>query len=217
MGDLKNQIFLQYANNGINEVRNEFIQKYIEKKENRFFIKGITYEIGPCRIDAGEFVFEISSKIPQDQLPVKASIDKYFNEVVKILNKCKKKPVNPTMENIVHNTNELELKERDYVKLSYRYKESELYTPAEVEKRFKSYQKQKLPVPDIPGIATPSGKLVIALIKESIENLVRQNVNDLIKANQVVHKNMSKKSKGKAKALRPATKRAKSKTTIKKR
>lgn len=195
MGNLKNQIFLQFANKGIDEVREEFIQKFTPKKGNRFFIKGITYEIGPCGIESGNFVCEISSKIPQDLLPERVSTEKYFNKVAKIVNKSKKKPTDPKMENIIRNTKDLEIKERDYVKLTYCYEENELYTLSEVEKRLNDYKARKIPIPNIPGVATPSGKFIIAIIKESMAKLIKQNVTDLINANETVKKIMSAKKK----------------------
>ena len=212
MGELKDHIFLHYANLGSDDARKEFVKKHVPKKENRFLIEDITYEIGPCRMDSGDFVFEISSKIPQDALPEKVTTEKYFKEVLKIVNRSGKKPVNPKVENIVHNTTDLEVKERDYVKLTYRYKEDELYTYAEVETRLKQYKEKNIPLPDVPGIVTPGGKLVVILIKESMTSSVRQNVTDLVRANGDVIKRMAATMKshdkgGVNKAARPATKK----------
>jgi len=212
MGDLKDHIFLHYANLGVDKARHEFVEKYVPKKKNRFLIKGITYEIGPCHVDSGDFVYEISSKIPQEALPKKVTTEKYFKEVLKIVNRSVKKPVNPKMENIIHNTADLEVKERDYVKLTYCYKEDELYTYAEVENRLKQCKEKNIPLPDVPGIVTAGGKLVVVLIKESMANWIRQNVADLIKANEDVKKNMASKMKSldkgeESKGARPATKK----------
>lgn len=220
MGELRDQIFLQYVNQGLDSVRSEFIQKHTPKKESRFLIKGITYEIGPCHIDNGDFVFEISSKIPQELLPKRTSIESYFKKVVRLMNKVGKKPAESKMENIIHNTKDLESKERDYVKLTYRYAEKELYTNADIDKRFKLHSEKKLPLPDIQGVATPGGKIIIALVGEAMENSSRQNVLDLVQANEDVKKTLPSapaaapaKPKAKAKA-KPATK-AKKKTAAK--
>lgn len=201
MGELRDQIFLQYVNQGLDCVRNEFIQKHTPKKENRFLIKGITYEIGPCHINGGDFVFEISSKIPQEFLPKKTSIESYFKKVVRQMNKARKKPAESKMENIIHNTKDLESKERDYVKLTYRYAEKELYTNADIDKRFKLHRDKKIPLPDIHGVATPGGKIIIALVAEAMENFTRRNVLDLVQANEDVKKTLpSVPAKPKAKA-----------------
>jgi len=133
MGDLKDQFFLQYINSGLDKVRDSFREDYTPKKGNRFLIKGITYEIGRCRKDGSQYVFEISSKIPQDVLPKNVKIEKYFNAIVKLMGKCSKKPVESKMESIVHNTADEELKERDYVKLIYNYDESELCKPEDID------------------------------------------------------------------------------------
>ncbi|VAX24937.1 hypothetical protein MNBD_NITROSPINAE03-1314 [hydrothermal vent metagenome] len=217
MGDLKDHIFLHYANLGVEEARREFVEKHVPKKKSRFLIKGITYEIGSCHVDSGDFVYEISSKIPQEALPKKTTTEKYFKEVLKIVNRSEKKPVNPKLENIVHNTADLEVKERDYVKLTYRYCEDELYTYAEVEKRLRLHKEKNIPLPDVPGIVTPGGKLVVVLIKESMTNLIRQNVTGLIKANDDVKKTMAAKIKSRDddKELKEAGPAAKKKTASK--
>ncbi len=199
MGDLKNQIFLQHVNKSLDEVRDYFTQKYTTKKNNRFFTKAITYELSSCRVESGQFVFEISSKIPHNLLPKRVSIEKYFDSVVKLVNKSSKKPNESKMENIIHNTSEEETKERDYVKLTYYYSEDELYNYEDVDKRLKHHQAKKIPIPDIPGVATPGGKIVIVLLEEAIANFAKQNLVDLINANEAVKKKLATSSSPKAK------------------
>jgi len=128
MGELKDKFFLQYISAGLEKVRDGFREEHTPKKGNRFLIKGLTYEIGTCRKDGAQYVFEISSKIPQEVLPKNVKIEKYFSSVIKLMNKCAKKPSESKMENIIHNTADEELKERDYVKLIYSYDENELCT-----------------------------------------------------------------------------------------
>jgi len=206
MGDLKNQIFLQYINRAIDLARQEFIQKNVAKKESRFLIKGITYEISHCRFLDGKFVYEISSKIPQDLIQNKSGAEKYFHQVVKMMNGMEKKPSECKMENIVYNTTEMEHKERDYVKLQFRYGEDELYSLDEVDKRFKKHQAKSIPIPDIPGITTPSGKLVIIIVEEKMARFIRQNVNDLVHCNEEVKKKITIKPERPAKKTAPAKK-----------
>jgi len=226
MGALKDHLFLLHINKSLEQLRAEFRAKHSPKKENRFSIKGITYEIGPCKSEDGEFVFEISSKIPQDILPKKTTIEKYFREVVKIMTKCEKKPAEWKMENIIQSTAEVEYKERDYVKLEYRYTEDELYTMPDVEKRLKHHYTKKIPIPDVPGIATPGGKIVLILVEESIAKLARQNVMDLCSSNEQVKAVLVAKGEAviavKPAAPKPAKKAAKptpkkpAKTAVKK-
>jgi hypothetical protein len=124
-------------------------------------------------------------------------IDKYFKEVVKLINRNPKKPVDCKMENIVRSSEE-EIKERDYVKLVYRYKESELYTPDEVEKTLRKYIAKGIPVPDAPGVATPMGKMVLHVLEESVKTNIRQNLNDLLDANESIKKEIEVKPKAHA-------------------
>lgn len=206
MGDLKNQIFLQHIDGALARVREEMIRKYTPKKENRFLFKDITYEIGSCHINAnGKFEFEISSKIPQNILPNQAGINRYFREVVRVMNKSAKRPLTSKMENIIHNA-ELEYKERDYVKLAFEYEEDELYSTQEVEKRLRHHVAKRIPVPDITGVATPFGKLVIVMMTETMEEFIRQNISDLIKANELVKANYKAPAPKKAAKKHPAKK-----------
>jgi len=209
MGNLRNKIFLQTINETLETARAEFIERYTPKKENRFLTRGITYEIGACQISDGYFVFEISSKIPESILPKSTRLERYFNGVVRIMNKAAKRPVDAKMENIIHNSDKLEFKERDYVKLTYRYSEDELYTYAEVEKRLKYHKSKKIQIPDIPGIATPSGKLVMVLVRESMAKGIRTHIGNLIKANEEVKKVLisSTRRKGKKTVSKPSTKK----------
>ncbi|MBI4667408.1 MAG: hypothetical protein HY751_13475 [Nitrospinae bacterium] len=239
MGEVKNQLFLEHINKSLEQVRAEFRGKFTPKKDNRFLIKGITYEVSPCDINGNDYAFEISSKIPQDIFPPRANLDasktKYFNEVIKILNKLPKRPAETKMENIIHGSLDVELKERDYVKLLYKYKDSELYTMDEVAKRLKGYISKGAPIPDVPGVATPVGKMVIHVLEESIKKSARQHVLDLVEANETIKKATLAKTGGKVtpepkkpaaskpvkavkpvkKAAKPAAKKAKAKTAPK--
>jgi hypothetical protein len=188
MGDLKNQIFLQYINRAIDQARAEFIEKNVPKKENRFLVKGITYEIAPCKLDNGKFVCEISSKIPQEIAGSKAETEQYYRKVVKIMSSAGKRPSETKMENITHSSSAMEHKERDYVKLLFAYDEKEFYTLDEVEKRFRRHQAKGIPFPEISGVTTPSGRLVIAIVEEKMGKFIRQNVADLVHANDEVKK-----------------------------
>lgn len=194
MGEVKNQLFLQHISKSLEEIRAEFRKRYTPKKDNRFLVKGITYEIGACHIEPDGYLFEISSKIPQEIFPKNMALDKYFKEVVKLINRKPKKPVDCKMESIVRSSEE-ELKERDYVKLVYRYKESEFYTPNEVEKTLRKYIAKGIPIPDAPGVATPMGKMVLHVLEESVKANVRRNLIDLLDANETIKKEIEGKSK----------------------
>lgn len=184
MGQLKEQLFLQHLNQSLAGVRARFRSKYSAKKSDRFMVKGVTYEIGPCRVEGDEFAFEISSKIPQELLPEKVKKERFFKDVLRQMKKGAKKPASFRMENIISATQEEELKERDYVNLTYRFREQELYTGDMVTKRLKHLQDKGQPIPAIPGVATPAGRIVMILVEENIADAVTRLVNDLIAANE---------------------------------
>ncbi|MGK7345495.1 MAG: hypothetical protein ACNS63_06770 [Candidatus Nitrospinota bacterium M3_3B_026] len=209
MGELRDKLFLQFINQALDKLRGEFREKHTAKKGDRFFIKGITYEIGPCQLENGAFAFEISSKIPKEALPPGKSAERYFNSVVRLVKKAGKKPDEAKMENIIHNTHEEELKERDYVKLKYRYRDGDLYTLKDMEKRLKTHQAKKIPLPDIPGVATPTGKIVLSLVTDSMFKLAKKNVQDLVTANEQIKADFKAKART---AKKPAAKKKKTTT-----
>lgn len=209
MGDLKNQIFLQYINRAIDQAREEYIKKNTPKINKRFYIKGITYELGSCRFEGGAFKYEISSKIPQELIFAKNGNEQYFRRILKIMNTAPKKPAEYKLENIVQNTPEMEHKERDYVKLVYEYDESELHSPEEVDKRFKRHKTKNIPFPNFAGVSTPSGKLVIAIVEEKMGDFVRQSMDNLIMANEEVRSHL--KSEPAPPSNKPATAKVKPK------
>jgi hypothetical protein len=207
MGQLRNQLFLQHINETLASVRVEFQNKYTAKKNGRFLIKGLTYEIDPCVIEEDEFVIAISSKIPDNLLFYRSIKEKYYNKVVALLAKEPKKPGQSKIANVVRNTVEDELKERDYVIITYRYKENEFYTIEDVDKRLKKHREKGIPIPDVPGVATPGGKLVILILVEEIAKAVRENVLALVRANDSLAKEFDTEKSATTK--KPAAKKKK--------
>jgi hypothetical protein len=227
MGQLRDQVFLHCVNKSLERVRSEFRGRFTPKKDNRFLIKGLTYEMSPCRIDSNLFIFDLSSKIPESLLAAKSKKGKYFKKVVALLKKEDKKPMAAKMENIVRNTKEEELKERDYVSVTYQFKESELYLVSDVQKRLKYHQSKNIPIPDVPGVATPSGKMVIILIEEGMAKSAKKVVQAMVKANDTVRQEIltdppestkkpaKRKAKAKAKTKKASKPKAKSKPSKK--
>ena len=81
MANFKQQFFLQFASLGLAELIADYRTRYEPKKGDRFNVEGITYEIGPASMSHAGIEFEVSSKIPQDELPSKADMVKYFEAV----------------------------------------------------------------------------------------------------------------------------------------
>ena len=188
MSSLKGLLFTQYANDGLSALIAELQKKYKPKKGRRFNHGNITYEIGRSALKKDALEFEISSKISQDELKDSKDMQAYFDKIMKIIKKDSKKPVSSEMENIVWDSKKETEKERDYVKLLFQYSLNELYDDAEVDKRYEAYSRGewKGDLPEVPGIYTPQGKLALALVRETMQNLGRERVEKLIEANKAV-------------------------------
>ena len=119
MTNFKQQFFLQFASLGLTELIADYRNRYEPKKGDRFNVEGITYEIGPAKITQQGIEFEVSSKIPQEELPSKADMMKYFETVKTLMQRSGRMPLSIDMENIIREISEEETKERDYVKLRY--------------------------------------------------------------------------------------------------
>tara|TARA_B100000686_G_C16619407_1_gene878346 strand:- start:119 stop:700 length:582 start_codon:yes stop_codon:yes gene_type:complete len=188
MSSLKGLLFSQYANEGLTALIAELQKKYKPKKGRRFNYENITYEIGRSSLKNGSLEFEISSKIPHDEFKDGKDMQKYFSKIMKIVNQDSIKPVSSEMENIVWDSKKETEKERDYVKLLFQYPLNELYDDAELAKRFEVYSKGewKGELPEAPGVQTPQGRLALALVSETMQNLGRARVEKLIEANHTV-------------------------------
>ncbi len=195
MPTLKENLFVQFAQRGLVELTDEFRSQYQSKRGDRFSVHEITYEIGAPMISKGRIKFEISSKIPQDELTKTMPLNKYFDAVKSEMKKADKKPSSIDMENIVRETRDDERKERDYVKLTYSYSEKELFSEKEIVKEAAALEKEpgSREMPIIPNVPTLPGRLVLLSIQQRIRETARQNVEMLIQANEKVRKR--KKSK----------------------
>ncbi|MBI4384838.1 MAG: hypothetical protein HY579_12490 [Nitrospinae bacterium] len=188
MPSLKGILFTQYASEGLNSLVEEMQAKYKPKKGRRFNNNNITYEIGRPSLKDNCLEFEVSSKIPQDEVQTPKEMKHYFAEIKKIVSQEKKKPESIEMENIVWDSKKETEKERDYVKLIYKYSLEELYNDKEILKQYQEIQSgtQKREVPDIPSVFTLQGKLVLQHVRETVLNLGREHINNLMNANKKV-------------------------------
>lgn len=188
MASLKGIMFNQYAGEGLTHLIEELQSKYKPKKGRRFHHNNITYEISRPVLKDNSLEFEISSKIPQDELPTEKEMQAYFQAIKKIANAQKKKPNSVEMENIVWDSKKETEKEREYVKLHYSYPLEDLYDNKEIAERAKSYAEgtAKEPLPDIPGGFTTPGKIALLMVKEKIQEFCRNHVLNLIEANKKI-------------------------------
>ena len=101
MASLKQILFSRLAGDGLTQLIGETQGMYTKKKGRRFNHDNITYEISRPGVVEDNIEFEISSKIPEDELKGDKNMSGYFNKIKKILSKTKNKPVSIEMENIV--------------------------------------------------------------------------------------------------------------------
>lgn len=199
MSSLQAQLFVRTASVSLNRLTKDMQKRYEPKKGDRFNVKGITYEIGPPKfVDAEKAIrFEISSKIPGEELPESCDHANYFEQIEK-RNESSKKPVSADMENIVRETRDQERKERDYVKLTYQYADRELYEEEailrDVGEIARGERAQRMP-PPVPGVTTLAGRLILERVETSLYEAARANVESLIDANQKVRAELQKREK----------------------
>lgn len=193
MGTLKGILFTQYAGEGVNSLVEEMQTKYKPKKGRRFNHNNVTYEVGRPTVKDNSLEIEISSKIPQDEIQNPKDMKTYFTEVKKKLSQEKNKADVIEMENIVWDSKKESEKEREYIKLTYRYPLNELYHEEEIEKREKAMASgaNKEAIPDIPSVVTLRGKLVLLQVRENIQHIVREHINSLMNANKAVREKVT--------------------------
>lgn len=192
MANFKQQFFLQFASIGLSELIADYRNRYEPKKGDRFNVEGITYEIGPAKITQDGVEFEVSSKIPQEELPSKADMVQYFEAVRALMHRSGRVPLSIDMENIIREISEEETKERDYVKLRYCLAEPTLYNDDMVNDELKRLQEQPetTNLPQIPGVNTMAGRVVLKLLKHNVQRQVKVIMDELIQANEETRQHM---------------------------
>ncbi len=188
MASLKGILFSQFAGEGLNKLVEEMQNKFKPKKGRRFNHNNITYEISRPVLEENQLVYEISSKIPQDELKDSDAMKTYFQEIKTILENKSNKPASIEMENIVWDSKDEAEKEREYVKLLFRYPLEELYDDQEIKSRYESLssEENQSSLPDIPGVFTKQGKIALMVVKDTIQGKGRDNIQSLIEANNKV-------------------------------
>ena len=187
MATLKQILFRKYTDQGLDIVIEEMKEKYDKKKGRRFNYDNITYEVSRGGVVDENMQFEISSKIPQDELKDNKDMKKYFTEIKKLASKFKNKPASIEMENIVLGAHKNTEKERDYVKLLFSYPLNDLYSDKKILKKTKEMSQQtegEKPTSKEMAALTQQGNLALQLVQESAQSLARQNIEDLISANK---------------------------------
>jgi hypothetical protein len=202
MSNFRQQLLHEFAARGIASSVAAFKEKHQDKKESRFNVDGITYEIGPARLYDEHIEFEISSKVPQDELQERSDFDHYFAAIKDTLSNDPKQPEEIGMDNIVHDVGSEEVKERDYVRLLYRYQFDELYAQEALSAELERLQKDPSArqIPDIPNVNTMAGRVLLLCVEDFIHQEATTLMNHLIEANQKIRQQPSTKKAAKQKA-----------------
>ena len=192
MPTLKGLLFNEYAAEGLSLLIEELQSKYTAKKGRRFNHKNITYEISRPSLNQGAIEYEISSKIPEDEIKNPKEMQTFFQKIKKILSKGKLKPESVEMENIVWDSKKENEKKRDYVKLLYKFPLDNLFDDKVVAKRHEKIMAGQADpnVPHSSSAFTMAGNVVLADVRDTMQNLGRINVNTLIEANKEVKAGM---------------------------
>jgi hypothetical protein len=193
MSNFRQQLFHEYASKGIGASVEAFQAKYQPKKESRFNVDGITYEIGPARLSGDSIEFEISSKIPQDELTDRSDFESYFAAIKEMLEHDTKQPEEIGMDNIVQDIGGEETKERDYVRLRYCYRFEEMYSNEAIAAEISRWQQNPAarPLPDIPNVNTIAGRVVMLCVEDFVRQEATTRMERLIDANQEVRQTFS--------------------------
>jgi len=188
MPTLKGLLFNQYAAEGLTLLVEELQSKYTAKKGRRFNHNNVTYEISRPSLNQGAIEYEISSKIPEDEIKNPKEMQAYFQQIKKTLSKGKLKPESVEMENIVWDSKKETEKKRDYVKLLYKFPLDNLFDDQVVAKRHENIMAGQADpnVPHSSSAFTMAGNVVLADVRDTIQNNGRENLNNLIEANKEV-------------------------------
>lgn len=194
MANFRQQLFHQFASRGLIASIEAFKVQHQPKKENRFNVDGITYEIGSARLSGDSISFEISSKIPQDELDDREDFTSYFTAIQDFLRHDTRQPTAVDMENIVQEVGEEEVKERDYVRLRYSYAFHEMSSDAAVAAAIARAQQDPTarPIPEIANVNTLAGRVVLLCVEDFMQQEATTRMQRLIEANQEVRQTFGK-------------------------
>jgi len=188
MPTLKGLLFSQYAAEGLSALIEEMQSSYTAKKGRRFNNDNITYEISRPALKGNAIEFEISSKIPEDELKTPKEMQSYFDQMKKNLAKSKNKPESIERENIVWDSKKETEKKRDYVKLQYRFPLDDLFDDKVVVKRQEKVMSGEVDpsIPDSSSAFTKAGNVVLGIVRETMQQRGKDNLLELMEVNKKV-------------------------------
>ncbi len=196
MNSLKQLLFHKFATEARERLLAELKQTYEPKKGDRFHHQGVTYEIGSLVVSGNGLEYEISSKIPLEELGGSEDIQAFFEEIKNQCYNCTRPPVHMGMDDIVSKTGEREIKKRDYIRLRHNYEFDELFDERQVAAQMEAIQQgqQDLP-PQINGVITVSGRVVLMDVRENTYRYIKENTMQFIETNEKVREKFRQRSK----------------------
>jgi hypothetical protein len=189
MPTLKGLLFNQYAAEGLSALVEEMQSSYTAKKGRRFNNDNITYEISRPALKGNVIEFEISSKIPEDELKTPKEMQSYFDQMKKNVAKSKNKPESIERENIVWDSKKDNEKKRDYVKLQYRFPLDDLFDDKLVAKRHEKVISGEVDDPSLPdssSVFTKAGNVVLGVVRETMQQRGKDSLLELMEVNKKV-------------------------------
>ena len=188
MPTLKGLLFNQFATEGLSALVEEMQSSYTTKKGRRFNHNNITYEISRPALKGNTIEFEISSKIPEDEIKTPKAMGSYFDQMKKTISKGKNKPKSIERENIVWDFKKETEKKRDYVKLLYSYPLDDLFDNKVVAKRHEKVVSGQADstTPDTSSAFTTAGRVVLGVVRETIQQLGKDSLTELMEVNKKV-------------------------------
>ena len=188
MPTLKGLLFSQYAAEGLSALVEEMQSSYTAKKGRRFNNDNITYEISRPALKGNAIEFEISSKIPEDELKTPKEMQSYFDQMKKNLAKSKNKPESIERENIVWDSKKETEKKRDYVKLQYRFLLDDLFDDKLVVKRQEKVMSGEVDpsMPNSSSAFTKAGNVVLGIVRDTMQQRGKDNLLELMEVNKKV-------------------------------
>jgi hypothetical protein len=188
MPTLKGLLFNQYAAEGLSALVEEMQSSYTAKKGRRFNNDNITYEISRPALKSNAIEFEISSKIPEDELKTPKEMQSYFDQMKKKLAKIHNKPESIERENIVLDSKKGTEKKRDYVKLQYRFALDDLFDDKVVAKRHEKVISGEVDpsMPDSSSAFTKAGNVVLGVVRETMQQRGKDSLLELMEVNKKV-------------------------------
>ena len=188
MPTLKGLLFSQYAAEGLSALVEEMQSSYTSIKGRRFNNDNITYEISRPALKGNAIEFEISSKIPEDELKTPKEMQSYFDQMKKNLAKSKNKPESIERENIVWDSKKETEKKRDYVKLQYRFPLDDLFDDKVVAKQQEKVMSGEVDpsIPESSSAFTKAGNVVLGIVRETMQQRGKDNLLELMEVNKKV-------------------------------